>query len=93
MNRIALIAGVGFVTATLTAVAIVLLKRRQAEWDRQMRDSSKSMPKSQYAGLIAEKLVEHEGETSPILNAFEQALEVETRLEQQLARETGLQAS
>ena len=92
MKRIALITGVALVTATVTAAVIVVLNRRQAEWDRQIRESSNSMPKSPYAGLIAEKLVEHEGEASPILHAVEEALEAETRLERQLARETGLEA-
>ena len=92
MNRIALIAGVALVTASVTAAVIVVFNRRQAEWDRQVRDSSKSMPKSPYSGLIAEKLVEYSGEASPIVHAFEEALEVETRLERQLARETGLEA-
>jgi len=88
---------VGIIVVTALAFAavasmVVILNRRRAEWDRQMRESSKSMPRSPYSNLIAKKLGEHNGQTSPILHAFEEALEAETRLEQQLARETGLQA-
>jgi len=92
MKSVSIIAVTALALATVASV-VLIVNRRRADWDRQMRDSSKSRIRSPYSSLITEKLVEHDGEESPILHAFEEALEVEMRLEQQLAKETGLQAS
>lgn len=53
----------------------------------------KSAPKSdnsQVVHLVEETLHSHAGEDNPIVQAFEAALEQETRYEEQLAHDTGL---
>lgn len=81
----------GLAVAAVAAAGVALaLSRRRAFWDRQMRESAKTFDRSPYSDMIADQLKEHEGEDTPLRHAFEDALEIETRLEQQLARETGL---
>ena len=85
----------GIVTAILVTAAavggiVVILNRRRLEQDKQTRDISKSKDLSPYSGMIAEKLGEFDGEDTPILHAFEEALEQESHHERQLARDVGL---
>lgn len=45
---------------------------------------------SQISHLIEEQLKEHAGEVNPIVMAFEDALESETKLEERMAHDLGL---
>jgi hypothetical protein len=78
------------VVAGAAAGIIVVLNRRHEAWDRQMRESSKTFGAPASSSTIEELSNDFPENTSRI-PAFEDALEVETRLEQQLARETGLE--
>lgn len=91
MTRISIVTALAL-TAVAVAGVVLVLNRRHAEWDKQMRENSKSMAKSPYSSVIAQQLDSYDGEDSVMRHAFEEALDVETRLEQQLARETGLEA-
>jgi len=88
---IRVVAGIALAAAVMGAV-IWTLNRRQEEWDRRMREGSKTM-RTHYTDMIAEQLTSFDGEDSPVKHAFEEALEAENRLEQQLASETGLSSS
>jgi len=82
---------VGMTVACLAGLAVKLVwDIRRAEWDKQIRESSKVFERSPYAEVVAETLREHQGEDTPLVHAFEEALETESRMERQLAHDTGL---
>ena len=76
------------------ATAVVVLARREMR-SRTRRDAeadvrSRRGESSPYRGVVEETLKQQTGSDTPMVRAFEQALEEEHRLERQLARETGL---
>lgn len=88
----------GLLTATILALvlaagfAVAVSKRTQTR-DRHSRESAKTFKRSPLSSIIAGTLKEHEDDDeSTMIDAFEEALEVEARMERQLARETGLRA-
>ncbi|BDI30841.1 hypothetical protein CCAX7_28920 [Capsulimonas corticalis] len=76
--------------AVAVPVARVVWLRRQESSDTDARRSAKFDGKSPYREIVADTLHEHKGEESPMVRAFEEALEQETHAERQLAQDIGL---
>ncbi|MCW3058647.1 MAG: hypothetical protein JWQ02_468 [Capsulimonas sp.] len=73
-------------------VARIVWLKRQDGADSDARRGAKFDGKSPYREIVADTLSQHEGEESPMVKAFEEALEQETHLEKQLAQDIGLRS-
>ena len=73
-------------------VARMVWLKRQEGVDSDARRGAKMDGRSPYREIVADTLSQHKGEESPMLKAFEEALEQETHLEKQLAQEIGLRS-
>ncbi|MBV9848139.1 MAG: hypothetical protein JO250_00485 [Armatimonadetes bacterium] len=78
------------VTKLLTLLAVgatgALLYRRYAESTAPLPGASPVAP------VVEDVLKKHQGEDSPMVHAFEEALEEERRYEEQLAHDAGVRA-
>ena len=84
------------VTKLLTLLAVgaagALLYRRYAESTAPLPGESPAPAPSPVAPVVEDVLKKHQGEDSPIVHAFEEALEEERRHEEQLAHDAGVRA-
>lgn len=77
--------------AAVPVARVVWLKRKDGA-DTDARRGASVDGKSPYREIVADTLQDHKGEQSPMVKAFEEALEQETHTEKQLAEEIGLRS-
>ena len=81
-----------FFSLLAIGVAGALIVRRLNENAAASATASSAPAVSPYVPVVEKVLHQHEGEDSPMVHAFEAALEEERRHEEQLAHDTGVHA-